>query len=586
MNTVEVVFPDHIHTAEASPSLWQWDYGQRLIITGAPLPDSYEVHFCNAGDEGTKSKRGDMTGVDIPDEYLQTGKNIFAYIYLHTGMDDGETVYKITIKVKPRARPTEMFLTDVQHDALDQAIAQLEKYANATRNVDSVPVQNSGNLITSGGVYAAMRDKVSKEAGKVLSSNDFTDEYKQTLDNLDETLGHVQPEFMIDTEPTAGSEKLISSGAVYDAINNTQDAVNNALASKQDALEFDSAPKYGSSNPVTSNGVYLALNTKTDAPDWTEDDTTSPNYIRNRTHYLEETFNLRKTCSTSKPTSSTSYRYFNGHRYYLIYSGTESIPCIYAGTKYSVTMGEQEAKFGARGTALGTGPTSIDLEDIGLYILSERDTTLSNYSLSIYAPYATEAQTIRIYSFYESVQKLDNKYLNLSTTVEPGNRNPVTSDAVYYAIESSKGTVDDRLSNISENPVQNKVIKAAIDKKQDKLSFDQAPAENSANPITSAGVYEAIADIRAQIDDELLYDSDNPVKNRTITAVINGLLDRIQELEDMIHEQENRLQGHIDGLDADGDIPLDNTTVDEDGYIVFDPSSDVEVDSDGYIVIG
>ena len=84
-------------------------------------------------------------------------------------------------------------------------------------------------------------------------------------------------------------------------------------------------------------------------------------------------------------------------------------------------------------------------------------------------------------------------------------------------------TVDDALDGTSENPVQNKVIKAALDGKQatlqydteptqlsnkmltsgklynafqgkqDKLTFDQTPTQNSKKPVESGGVYTALA---------------------------------------------------------------------------------------------
>lgn len=67
-------------------------------------------------------------------------------------------------------------------------------------------------------------------------------------------------------------------------------------------------------------------------------------------------------------------------------------------------------------------------------------------------------------------------------------------------------TVDDTLSNTSENAVQNKVIKAKLDTqdasiaalqaevrtKQPTLSYDTAPTPNSNNPVTSGGIYAAI----------------------------------------------------------------------------------------------
>ena len=58
----------------------------------------------------------------------------------------------------------------------------------------------------------------------------------------------------------------------------------------------------------------------------------------------------------------------------------------------------------------------------------------------------------------------------------------------------SNVVVDDSLSDTSENSVQNKVVKSALDGKQDVLTFDSAPTENSLNPVTSGGVYAALQD--------------------------------------------------------------------------------------------
>ena len=54
-------------------------------------------------------------------------------------------------------------------------------------------------------------------------------------------------------------------------------------------------------------------------------------------------------------------------------------------------------------------------------------------------------------------------------------------------------TIDTKMSDSSVNPVQNKVITAALGGKQDSLTFDNAPTENSNNPVKSGGIYTALA---------------------------------------------------------------------------------------------
>lgn len=53
--------------------------------------------------------------------------------------------------------------------------------------------------------------------------------------------------------------------------------------------------------------------------------------------------------------------------------------------------------------------------------------------------------------------------------------------------------VDSVLSGTSTNPVQNKVVKEALDGKQDALTFDDTPTYGSNNPVKSNGIYDALA---------------------------------------------------------------------------------------------
>lgn len=57
--------------------------------------------------------------------------------------------------------------------------------------------------------------------------------------------------------------------------------------------------------------------------------------------------------------------------------------------------------------------------------------------------------------------------------------------------------VDSVLSGTSTNPVQNKVVKAALDTKQDTLTFDDTPTDGSNNPVKSNGIYDSEKDIYA-----------------------------------------------------------------------------------------
>ena len=61
---------------------------------------------------------GNADGVLIPDAMLTSGQNVYAWVFLHTGEDDGETMYAVTIPVQQRPRPTEEEPTPVQQEVL------------------------------------------------------------------------------------------------------------------------------------------------------------------------------------------------------------------------------------------------------------------------------------------------------------------------------------------------------------------------------------------------------------------------------------------------------------------------------------
>ena len=79
--------------------------------------------------------------------------------------------------------------------------------------------------------------------------------------------------------------------------------------------------------------------------------------------------------------------------------------------------------------------------------------------------------------------------------------------------------VDSALSGSSENPVQNRIIKGALDGKQNLLTFDAAPTAGSNNPVRSGGIKTALdqkQDVMT-IDPALSESSTNPVQNKVIT---------------------------------------------------------------------
>lgn len=133
-------------TQIVSSPLYQYDYGQKVKIFGLDLPAHYEVHFSNY-------ERGDATTVlaslnefDIPDMYLQSGRDVYIWIYLHIGNDDGETEYQITIPVIKRAKPSDEEPTSEEQSIIDQTIIALNAAVTEARAISADVTEKDGHV--------------------------------------------------------------------------------------------------------------------------------------------------------------------------------------------------------------------------------------------------------------------------------------------------------------------------------------------------------------------------------------------------------------------------------------------------------
>jgi hypothetical protein len=101
------------------------NYGIYLQIEGAELPETYQVDFSNDEHHGTSvTMIGNANGVKIPRQFIDTGKDVFAFLYW-VGEDYGKTVYKFRIPNKLRPDRTDEQPTPEEQSTIDQAISAL-----------------------------------------------------------------------------------------------------------------------------------------------------------------------------------------------------------------------------------------------------------------------------------------------------------------------------------------------------------------------------------------------------------------------------------------------------------------------------
>ena len=105
----------------------QWDYGYILQIEGAELPPTYEVDFSNDRYSGEALKvYGDSEGAEIPEELIETGRDIYAFYYF-IGDSHGKTAYTCLIPNELRAKRGDKHPTPSQQDSIDRAIVRINK---------------------------------------------------------------------------------------------------------------------------------------------------------------------------------------------------------------------------------------------------------------------------------------------------------------------------------------------------------------------------------------------------------------------------------------------------------------------------
>ena len=101
------------------------NYGIYLQIEGVELPETYQVDFSNEEHHGTSvTMIGNADGVRIPRQFIDTGKDIFAFLYW-VGEDFGRTVYKFRIPNKVRPDRTDETPTPEEQSVIDQLIGAM-----------------------------------------------------------------------------------------------------------------------------------------------------------------------------------------------------------------------------------------------------------------------------------------------------------------------------------------------------------------------------------------------------------------------------------------------------------------------------
>lgn len=164
---------------EIFTGLWQYDYGQKLRITGGDFPEAVEIQFSLNKKSGSVITRigtttDGVTEVQIPDELLKNegqsqNYSIYAYIYL-TDESSGSTEYQIVLHVKSRTKPENpsegpLPEPNIFHETIEAVNASAERAEKAERNAKASATE-AGKYASSASESAAVVEKTKEDALK------------------------------------------------------------------------------------------------------------------------------------------------------------------------------------------------------------------------------------------------------------------------------------------------------------------------------------------------------------------------------------------------------------------------------------
>ena len=239
MHIIDVAFNGA--TSATSEPRYQYDYGQVLRFSDLSLPPAYEVHFSNNRTyEDAAVRIGDENGVTVPEGLIQTGKPVYAWLFLHDEVTDGRTMYIVTIPIIRRPVAEDPAPSAEEASAITQAITALNAAvirtgADAAQTAEDVlaSAQNAESSLRSAANAA-------QSAGAAASSEENALAYAQRAEAAERNAA-VSAENAADSAKTAERNadraEMAATNAGYFTIE--MDARDHLIYTRTDAVDVD-----------------------------------------------------------------------------------------------------------------------------------------------------------------------------------------------------------------------------------------------------------------------------------------------------------------------------------------------------------
>lgn len=339
---------------------------------------------------------------------------------------------------------------------------------------DATPTQSSDNPVKSGGVYSALANK--------------------------------QNTLTFDNAPTENSSNPVKSGGVY-----------SALAGKQDELTFDSAPTASSNNPVTSGGIKTAI----DAVNAKLYSTIAGRAQNNKGSMELYSVDLNTVTTTGFYNAMTCT---NAPYTYMIL-----IVCGYYLDGYCFQLAA-DINTGAMKSRVEYGGTWGEWSDDIYEVVSTKQAQTLTTPIVVDGTSQTTVE-----GALGAINTSADKRLIATDTMPIASADLVGKQRLYVGATTAtytKGVTYECQLVPESDPAEYEWIAIS----QEPLTFDSAPTASSTNPVTSGGVYTALAGKQDTLTNPL---TQSDVKDNLISTDTNKPLSA---------NQGKVLQGNIDSV--------------------------------------
>lgn len=421
--------------------------------------------------------------------------------------------------------------------------------------------------------------------------------------------GEQGPQGVPGEKGTDGAEGMPGPNEITQETTTQFDGILRGNGTTVEIQSIDATPTAGSKNPVSSGGVAAALENfhPVDTPDWNENDSAAPSYIRNRTHYSEPVFSVigfthdqysynQQDQFHCQRQSESSFQTLSQDAGFPSFTNEGSMPLVLSRAFTHVSpysLSAVDAPY-----AMNTSTTyKILIDDEVVYVGNGRNTSRRYYSEQgqpleydttvlggeepgvAICTWGISGSRTETFEFQHTIYYRTQYLLVFFTTELATTQHTISiqykSGTNYIKIPFQYYETDNSPTFGSQKPITSGAIYTALQQIQNTLQFDTQPLSGSQRPVTSDGIYYALDWVYTQIDNlqDTLKEQKQTIRKQANTiGVLSEGIEEQQRSIAVLKDQIRRLQirvaelesGSSDGLSIsiDGDsLGLDGENV-------------------------